>query len=93
MPAEGGWVLPEGWEELHSRSTGETYWFNTATGASTFERPDQPAAEAAKDLVLPPGWEIGNSADGELYYIDTVTGESTYDYPYEPAGGAMPGSP
>eukprot|EP01043_Picozoa_sp_COSAG02_P069804 COSAG02_NODE_12113_length_1594_cov_1.337793_1_plen_339_part_01 len=87
---DAGWVLPEGWEELTSRSSGDTYWFNTTTGESTFDRPAVPAADAATDLQLPPGWRLGRSEGGELYYIDTVTGASTYDFPYEPAGADAP---
>ena len=32
-------LLPEGWETAVSRSSGETYYHNTKTGESTFERP------------------------------------------------------
>ena len=37
--ADGG-VLPEGWQKLNSRSSGNAYWFNAATGESTFDEPE-----------------------------------------------------
>ena len=35
--------LPAGWESAVSRSTGETYYINSATGDSTYDRPTAPA--------------------------------------------------
>ena len=52
-PNDAGWRLPEGWEERTSRSGGDTYWFNTVTGESTFQRPTVPAADAATDRRRP----------------------------------------
>ena len=42
----GNEVLPPGWEVARSRSTGDTYYVNSVTGFSTFDRPTTPAAEA-----------------------------------------------
>ena len=35
--------LPAGWETAVSRSTGQTYYVNTQTGATQYEFPDGPA--------------------------------------------------
>lgn len=40
--------LPSGWEERTSRSSGQTYFVNSLTGATTFERPTEAAAAAAR---------------------------------------------
>ena len=42
----GNEALPPGWEEAVSRSTGDTYYVNSVSGFSTFDRPTAPAAEA-----------------------------------------------
>ena len=39
--------LPAGWEAAESRSSGDTYFVNSLTGESTYDRPTAPAAEAA----------------------------------------------
>ena len=49
--------LPAGWETAVSRSTGLTYWINTVTGESTYERPGasfEDAAERVRMLVASP---------------------------------------
>ena len=38
-------ALPAGWLMQQSRTTGDTYYVNTATGHSTYERPTAPAPE------------------------------------------------
>ena len=39
-------TLPPGWEAHTSRSTGETYYHNTVTDETTYDRPTEPVAEA-----------------------------------------------
>ena len=46
MPA-----LPHGWEEAFSRSTGERYYIQTATGESTFELPEFTNGEKLQQCV------------------------------------------
>lgn len=41
-------ALPDGWETATSQSSGDTYYVNTLTGESTFERPTAPAAAAVR---------------------------------------------
>ena len=36
---DSGDTLPAGWEQFLSQSTGQTYYYNNATGESCFERP------------------------------------------------------
>ena len=37
-------LLPPGWEAFTSRSTGQRYYIDTATGRSTYDRPAAAAA-------------------------------------------------
>lgn len=51
-------ALPPCWVVCTSKSTGKTYWFNTATGASLYTRPTvsagPPPAKRAREDMLPP---------------------------------------
>ena len=70
--------LPPPWEERASRSTGDIYFFNRQTGASTFERP----------AGLPSPWEARVSRrkfPGDVYYYNPETEETTYERPQEAA--------
>ena len=48
----GGEALPFGWELAVSRSTGEQYFVNTATGESTFTLPDFTVGEQLEQCGL-----------------------------------------
>jgi hypothetical protein len=70
---DGGQGLPEGWETAVSRSTGETYYVNHATGESTYERPTASSA----GLSVNPGGVSSMSFErfdangsGELGYLE-----------------------
>jgi hypothetical protein len=77
----GDW-LPRGWETAVSTSTGETYYINSYTQDSTYERP----WEDATPQPLPEGWDYDwSTGTGEVYYVNTLTQESSYERPYEPA--------
>jgi serine/threonine protein kinase len=59
-----------------SRSTGDTYYLNTVTGETQFERP-----------TLPDGWEqMKSRSTGDTYYLNTVTSETQFEPPTLPAG-------
>ena len=89
-------ALPEGWESAVSTSTGHTYYINTVSGASTYDRPTVTAVEALTLTVddndsnggdwttLPEGWKPSErraTETNEIYYCNSETGESTYDQP------------
>eukprot|EP01051_Picozoa_sp_SAG22_P029160 SAG22_NODE_10668_length_521_cov_3.649289_1_plen_105_part_10 len=83
-PAAAGTALPPNWELHTSRSTGDSYYFNTLTGASTYEFPD-PEAQAQEEEhaeleQAPPGpgppgdpplpWTTEVSSGGQTYYFN-----------------------
>lgn len=84
--------LPAGWSE-HYTPQGMAYYYNAATGASTYERPSAPAIAAP----LPPSdaaptasatvegkWvEYTDSASGQRYYYHTQTHATVWDMPPE----------
>ena len=52
-----GLALPAGWERHISRSSGQPYYYNSATGENTYTRPaldDAPAPAPAPPEGLPP---------------------------------------
>ena len=84
---EPGWVLPAGWEEVVSRSTGDVYYYCAATGESTYDWPG-----TADDLQLGEGAEEGfemetmDGQHGEHGYPD----QESYDGLGEEGEGALP---
>eukprot|EP01052_Picozoa_sp_SAG31_P000296 SAG31_NODE_9_length_42330_cov_441.979162_11_plen_1177_part_00 len=73
-------ALPPEWKECSSRSTGETYYYNTQTGDTQWERPVIPPPN------LPSGWEAVASKDtGQIYFINSVTGEYQFEVPEQSA--------
>jgi hypothetical protein len=67
-------VLPLGWRQCVSRSTGETYYSHDETGATQW---DVPGVE-----MVPDGWERVESRDtGEAYYLNRLTGEAQFEMP------------
>ena len=66
---EGGWVLPAGWEEVVSRSTGDVYYYCAATGESTYDWPG-----TADDAQLGEGAQEGF----EMETMDDQHGEHGY---------------
>ncbi|XP_053170440.1 WW domain-binding protein 4 [Scomber japonicus] len=67
---------------------GNTYYYNTLTGDSQWEKPDclkdessdfaQPAQTESSSCSA---WMEGVSPDGHIYYYNTETGESSWDRP------------
>jgi serine/threonine protein kinase len=71
---------------MKSRSTGDTYYLNTVTGETQFERPTLPAHTAEDPQGLPAGWEEKTSGStGDTYYRNTLTRETTWVRPTLPA--------
>lgn len=64
--------LPPGYE-MRTTAQGQVYFFNSATGASTWHDPRVPlhlrhCASAAGPL--PPGWEMRHAPSGRPYFVD-----------------------
>mmetsp|Transcript_39642 Transcript_39642/g.62979 ORF Transcript_39642/g.62979 Transcript_39642/m.62979 type:complete len:150 (-) Transcript_39642:67-516(-) len=71
--------LPKGWTEQKSKSTGKTYYYNQATGESTFTFP---TTEATAAKPLPPGWiEKKSRSTGKTYYWNESTKTSQFEFP------------
>ncbi|KAM3961116.1 SMAD specific E3 ubiquitin protein ligase isoform 2-T2 [Aphomia sociella] len=64
--------LPPGYE-MRTTAQGQVYFYNAATGASTWHDPRVPAHlrhAAAAAGPLPPGWEMRHAPSGRLYFVD-----------------------
>ena len=72
-------VPPPGWERLLDEASGQPYYWNSATGESSW---DLPSAVAAPPEAAPPVWKrLVDEASGDSYYWNSVTGESSWDAP------------
>ncbi|KPJ08774.1 E3 ubiquitin-protein ligase SMURF2 [Papilio machaon] len=64
--------LPPGYE-MRTTAQGQVYFYNGATGASSWHDPRVPAAlqhRAAAAGPLPPGWEMRLAPSGRPYFVD-----------------------
>lgn len=64
--------LPPGYE-MRTTAQGQVYFYNAATGASTWHDPRVPAHLrhcAAAAGPLPPGWEMRHAPSGRPYFVD-----------------------
>lgn len=66
--------LPPGYE-MRTTGQGQVYFYNSATGASTWHDPRVPqhlrhCAAAAAAGPLPPGWEMRHAPSGRPYFVD-----------------------
>lgn len=92
MPMMGTPGLPPGWETTPDPATGKPYYFNRATGETSWT-PPAAAPMAAMPMVtmpavdpaapaLPPGWEAtADPATGKTYYFNRATSETTWTVP------------
>ena len=76
--------LPPGWEVHTSRSTGENYYFNTSTGATTYDFPvDSPEAEQqarlAYNTVAADDSSDDSSDDGRQVVLPPAAGIGVHD--------------
>ena len=95
-PSERTGQLPDGWESVQSRSSGDTYFI--CTGETSYDFPQGPAhpPAAARDTGteaqqqqqqqqeqpdLPEFWRAETSTSGDTYYVHELTGESTWELP------------
>lgn len=64
--------LPPGWSVATSRTTGDEYYVNWASGESTYDLQE----------LLPAGWVTAVSrSTGDTYYHNETTGDSTFHWP------------
>ena len=88
--------LPQGWEKLIDPDSGEAFYFNEATGETSWESPatattdqDQSKSQPVQQLdrtQLPPDWTmVTDPASGDKYYYNEETGETSWEAPVLPA--------
>mmetsp|Transcript_1097 Transcript_1097/g.1508 ORF Transcript_1097/g.1508 Transcript_1097/m.1508 type:complete len:93 (-) Transcript_1097:149-427(-) len=77
--------LPQGWVKLYSKTTGKEYYYNAATGKSTFEFPAEAFSHYDDDVIgreLPPGWvEKQSRTTGKTYYWNLSLQKSQFEFP------------
>ena len=61
--------LPAGWVEKVSKKKGAVYYFNAATGQSSWSRP---AREPVKGPFLPEGWDEARTPEGKATVVFTL---------------------
>ena len=91
--AEDGSPLLPGWEAQQD-AEGHTYYMNSATGETSWERPtpmSRVIASAAASAPLKPGWIEATDDEGNVYYIHSATGDTTWQRPIAGEGDAPPG--
>lgn len=79
--------LPPGW--ITAEADGKRYYFNEATGESSWFPPDKDGKIQPTNVVvqgseaegLPPGWEAAKTAEGNIYYFSATLGTSSWTKP------------
>jgi transgelin len=79
-PAAKASGLPDGWEELKT-DDGETYYYNSITDETSWEKPSGGASASAPSGGLPEGWQELKTDDGETYYYNSITDETSWERP------------
>jgi len=80
--------LPQNWQEVPDASTGRSYYWNTVTNATTWERPTLTAHNSSVSTTtptcLPDGWvEKVHPATRQKYYSHPATGRTSVTVPVE----------
>jgi len=81
--------VDHGWTE-HKAPDGRAYFYNSKSGASTWERPmelNQPPMPSGPAPMLP-GWDEFRAPDGRAYFYNAHTGESVWERPVDHAAAA-----
>ena len=69
------------WKE-HQTPEGRKYWYNNATGKSTWEKPDELLTPEERVLKASP-WKEYTTPEGKKYYSNTKTKETVWEVPAE----------
>lgn len=97
--------LGHGWQLVEDPNSGHNYYWNEATGESSWEEPEVLRAEReappavtqappAPSAVQESPWqEATDPGSGAKYWYNSVTGESSWEPPPELAGGAPAAAP
>ena len=84
--------LPEGWAEAVDQTYGTKYYYNTALGQSSWERPKSVPksadTRAPPSTNLPPGWRESVDQSGNVYYCNPFTSETSWEKPVDAAAVA-----
>ena len=84
--------VPAAWVAAVHPETGETYYFNEATGEATYERPSE-LVQATNQKQAACKWLTAvHPENGETYYYNEATGESVWEKPEGFTGAATPGT-
>lgn len=96
-------ALPAGWAEHSDPGSGKTFFYNAATGETSWDRPANPAAAApvaalpvaaATPTALPAGWaEHADPGSGKVFYHNATTGETSWDRPQPPVSAVPAAQP
>lgn len=83
--------VPAAWVAAVHPETGETYYFNEATGEATYERPSE-LVQATNHKPAACKWLTAvHPENGETYYYNEATGEAVWEKPEGFMGAATPG--
>ncbi|KAI8098062.1 uncharacterized protein B0P05DRAFT_523202 [Gilbertella persicaria] len=82
-PAAAPWGAPpmSVWKE-HTTPEGKKYWYNTATRASTWEKPDELLTPEERVLKTS-AWKEYTTPEGKKYYSNVKTKETVWEIPAE----------
>ena len=72
--------------------SGRTYYYNSVSGETTYDRPEVMGPEPANAGGSAADWATATAPDGRTYYYNTVTNETTYDMPAALKGASGGGS-
>jgi outer membrane protein assembly factor BamB len=79
----------EGWQEMFDPNSNRTYYYNSSTGESSWDRPYQETndfidlSESSYNIEdkSTSNWVEASADDGRLYYYNSATGETSWEKP------------
>ena len=64
--------VPPGYE-IRTTPQGQVYYYQVATGSSSWYHPSVDKNVTSSTAPLPPGWELRTTANGKVYFVDHST--------------------